>query len=121
MGKSGMGLACAEHFTCRARVLPPQSFSSENTNSHHIWRFLKPSKISFTHQRVRRNVRRTGLDFPQLSILSFSPLPRLAHLTVEAHDRPVITSLRLLAVLNVLFKYVRIFQETGRRAARALY
>ena len=31
------------------------------------------------------------------------------------------TSLRLLAVLNVLFKYARIVQETGRRAARALY
>ena len=27
------------------------------------------------------------------------------HLTAEAHDRPAITSLRLLTVLNVLFKY----------------
>ncbi len=31
------------------------------------------------------------------------------------------TSLRLLAVLNVLCKYARIFQEKARRAARALY
>ena len=47
---------------------------------------------------------------------------RIAHeLTREADDRPAITSLRLLAVLNVGFKYARIFQETGRGAARALY
>ena len=33
-------------------------------------------------------------------------LARISHqLTVEAHDRPAITSLRLLTVLNVLFKY----------------
>ena len=38
------------------------------------------------------------------------------HLTAEARDRPAITSLRLLAVLNVLFKYT-----SARRAARALY
>ena len=39
------------------------------------------------------------------------------HLTVEARDKPAITSLRLLAVLNVLFnKYA-----SARRAARALY
>ena len=31
------------------------------------------------------------------------------------------TSLRLLAVLNVGFNYARLVQETGRRAARALY
>ena len=31
------------------------------------------------------------------------------------------TGLRLLAVLNVLFKYARIIQEMRRRAARALY
>ena len=49
-------------------------------------------------------------------------LARISHqLTVEARDRPAITSLRLLTVLNVLFKYARIIQETGRRAARALY
>ena len=31
---------------------------------------------------------------------------RISHqLTVEARDRPAITSLRLLTVLNVLFKY----------------
>ncbi len=49
-------------------------------------------------------------------------LARISHqLTVEAPDRPAITSLRLLTVLNVLFKYASIVQETGRRAARALY
>ena len=33
-------------------------------------------------------------------------LSRISHqLTVEARDRPAITSLRLLTVLNVLFKY----------------
>ena len=33
-------------------------------------------------------------------------LARISHqLTVEAHDRPAITLLRLLTVLNVLFKY----------------
>ena len=51
-----------------------------------------------------------------------SGLARFSHqLTVEARHRPAITSLRLLAVLNVLFEYARIVQETGRRAARALY
>ena len=35
-----------------------------------------------------------------------TPLTRISHqLTVEAPDRPAITSLRLLTVLNVLFKY----------------
>ena len=43
------------------------------------------------------------------------------HLTVEARNKPAMTALRLLAVLNVGFKYARIVQETGRRAARALY
>ena len=33
-------------------------------------------------------------------------LARISHqLTVETRDRPAITSLRLLTVLNVLFKY----------------
>ncbi len=41
------------------------------------------------------------------------------HLTAEARNRPAITSLCLLAVLNVLFKYARIIQEMRRRAARA--
>ena len=49
-----------------------------------------------------------------------SPAGRLArishHLTVEARHKPAITALRLLAVLNVLFKYA-----SARRAARALY
>ena len=37
---------------------------------------------------------------------SIRALARFSHrLTVEAHDRPNITSLRLLTVLNVLFKY----------------
>ncbi len=68
------------------------------------------------------------------------------HLTVEARNRPAITALRLLAVLNVSFpvgrrtrvatsfararirmarlhpqKYARIIQEMRRRASRALY
>ena len=33
----------------------------------------------------------------------------------------MMTSLRLLAVLNVVFQYARMVQETARRAARALY
>ena len=46
-----------------------------------------------------------------------SDLARISHqLTVEARDRPAITSLRLLAVLNVLLKYA-----SARRAAHALY
>ena len=36
------------------------------------------------------------------------------HPTVEAHDTSAMTSLRLLAVLNVLFKYA-----CARQAARA--
>ena len=41
----------------------------------------------------------------------------IAHrLTVEARDRPAITSLRLLAVLNVLSEYA-----SARQAARASY
>ncbi len=43
------------------------------------------------------------------------------HLTVEARHKPAITALRLLAVLNVLFKYARIIQAMRRRASRALY
>jgi len=43
------------------------------------------------------------------------------HLTVEARHRPAITALRLLAVLNVLFKYALIIQEMRRRAARTSY
>jgi len=38
------------------------------------------------------------------------------HLTVEARDRPAIASLRLLAVLTVLFKYT-----SARQASCALY
>ena len=55
------------------------------------------------------------------SLVSFCSAPgpaslvRISHqLTVEARDRPAITSLRLLTVLNVGFKYARIIQETGR-------
>ncbi len=33
-------------------------------------------------------------------------------------DRPAITALRLLAVLNVLLKYARIIQQMRRRASR---
>ena len=43
------------------------------------------------------------------------------HLTVEARNKLAITSLRLLAVLNVGFKYARISQKMSRRASRALY
>ena len=44
-------------------------------------------------------------------------LARVSHrLTGKAHDRPAITSLRLLAVLTVLFKYA-----SARQAARASY
>ena len=51
-----------------------------------------------------------------------TPLARFSHhLTVEARDQPAMTTLRLLAVLNVKFKYARIIQEMRRRAARALY
>ncbi len=54
--------------------------------------------------------------------LASSWLARISHhLTVEARDKPAMTALRLLAVLNVLFKYARIIQEMRRRAARALY
>ena len=43
-------------------------------------------------------------------------LTRISHqLTVEARDRPAITSLRLLTVLNVLFKYARIVQKKKAR------
>ena len=44
-------------------------------------------------------------------------LARISHrLTGQAHDRPAITSLRLLAVLNVLSEY-----HSARQAARAPY
>ena len=44
-------------------------------------------------------------------------LARISHrLTGQANDRPAITSLRLLAVLTVLFKYA-----SARQAARASY
>ena len=49
-------------------------------------------------------------------------LTRFSHqLTVEVRHRPAITSLRLLAVRNVGFKYARIPQKMSRRATRALY
>ena len=51
-----------------------------------------------------------------------SPLARISHHpTAEARNRPAITALRLLAVLNVLFEYARIVQEERHRASRALY
>ena len=40
-------------------------------------------------------------------------------LTAEARDKPAMTSLRLLTVLNVGFKYAHIVQESGCRATRA--
>ena len=49
-------------------------------------------------------------------------MARISHQPpVEARNKPAITSLRLLAVLNVLLQYARIIQETVRRAARTLY
>ncbi len=77
----------------------------------------------------------SGLDEGRLYIPDgghFLPLPAAAgdksgitrishHLTVEARNRPAITALRLLAVLNVGFKYARIPQKMSRRPARALY
>ena len=38
----------------------------------------------------------------------------LTYLTVEARHKPAITALRLLTVLNVLFKYARIIQGMRR-------
>ena len=52
---------------------------------------------------------------------SLAGLTRFSHhLTVEARNEPATTAVRLLAVLNVLFKYARIIQEMRRRASRAL-
>ncbi len=54
-------------------------------------------------------------------LISLSELARISHrLTVEARDRPAITSLRLLAVLNVNCQ-VRVSDRVGvvkRRASR---
>ncbi len=53
----------------------------------------------------------------QENSLSMARLTRFSHhLPVEARDRPVITSLRLPAVLTVLSKYT-----SARQAARASY
>ena len=58
-----------------------------------------------------------GLGQGQPANIDASRLARISHhLTVEARNRPAITSLRLLAVLNVLFKYA-----SARQAAHALY
>ena len=47
-----------------------------------------------------------GHSLDILARFSHQRLARISHqLTVEARDRPAITSLRLLTVLNVLFKY----------------
>ena len=54
--------------------------------------------------RFRRHGRRFWASPGQFTVTA--RLTRISHqLTVEAHDRPAITSLRLLTVLNVLFKY----------------
>ncbi len=54
---------------------------------------------------------------PETNAAAVRALARISHhLTVEARNKPAITALRLLAVLNVLFKYA-----SARRAARALY
>ena len=46
-------------------------------------------------------------------------LARISHrLTGKAHDRPAITSLRLLAVLTVLFKYASLLKKWAPSGAR---
>ncbi len=63
-----------------------------------------------------------GVEFRSESVVSLPNhralgLARISHrLTGKAHDRPAITSFRLLAVLTVLFKYA-----SARQAARASY
>ena len=67
-------------------------------------------------------VRGDVLRATELTGAWLTSLARISHhLTVEARHRPAITALRLLAVLNVGFKYARIIQQMRRRAARALY
>ena len=69
-------------------------------------------------------LKRIGWLYPIFRDIHFyhGLLARISHhLTVEARHRPAITALRLLAVLNVLFKYARIIQEMRRRASRAWY
>ena len=47
--------------------------------------------------------------------VSGGTLARISHqLTVEAHERAAITSLRLLTVLNVLFEDAHIIQQMRR-------
>ena len=60
-----------------------------------------------------------GTATNSLPVMTLARISR--HLTVEARHRPTITALRLLAVLNVGFKYARIVQEMRRRVSRALY
>ena len=58
---------------------------------------------------------------PRAAMLERVGLTRISHrLTSKAHDRPAITSLRLLAVLTVLFKYASLLKKWGakRRAPR---
>ena len=56
-------------------------------------------------------------DHDASGVKSTRARPRLyPRLTGKAHDRPAITSLRLLAVLTGLFEYA-----SARQAARALY
>ena len=58
-------------------------------------------------------------DFSLLHDFCHGLLARISRrLTPEARDKPTMTSLHLL---TVLFKHTRRVQETGRRAARALY
>ena len=72
-------------------------------------RFLKKTEAAF---RSLSSLTRQVSDRHILAVLA-----RISHhLTVEARNRPAITALRLLAVLNVLFKYA-----SARRAACALY
>ena len=79
------------------------------TLGHHSARFPESAWLGFQTVKLRAC---SSCETPTRNALArFSH-----HLTVEARDKPAITSLRLLAVLNVLFKYA-----SARRAARALY
>ena len=86
-------------------------------------RWLYPFFVSldFHHGLIRQVQRDVPTTSPYISDenkgLRGDSLARISHhLTVEARHRPATTALRLLAVLNVLFKYA-----SARRASRALY
>ena len=76
---------------------------------------LRPIRLRNPTPREPSLGRRSGL--PLLFRREQNGLARISrHLPVEVRNTPAITALRLLAVLNVLFKYTSV-----RRASRALY